>query len=138
MSLSEGIKLAFEKGLDLVQVTEKVYPPVVKIVDYGKFLYQQKKSLKKSKKKEGFKVVRISFKEGIHDLERKAKEIKEFLEEGCKVRIDLYLKGREKIFKDLAKEKFTHFLGLIKADYKIVQEIKKVPRGLTVLIVRKG
>ncbi len=134
---SEALKMAYNKRLDLVQITEKVSPPVVRMVDYGKFLYQQKKEAKKLQKKEEMKAVRLGFREGEHDLGTKAKKIDIFLKNDYKVRIDLYLRGREKKFSDLAKEKLENFLKKISSEYRIIQEPKKVPRGFSVVISKK-
>ena len=137
MSLSDALKIAYQKNLDLVQITEKVDPPVVRIVDYGKFLYHQKKESKKVQKKDDMKVIRLGFKEGEHDLKTKAKKIDNFLQSGYKVRVDLYLRGREKIFSDLAREKLKEFLEVLETDFKIIQDIKKVPRGISAVIIKK-
>ncbi len=136
-NFSEALRIAYDKGLDLVQITEKVKPPVVRIVDYGKFLYQQKKEAKKTQKKEEMKAVRLGFREGEHDLETKARKIDIFLKNEYKVRIDLHLRGREKKFFDLAKDKLENFLKKIKTEYRIIQEPKKVPRGISTVLVKK-
>jgi len=138
MKLEEALKLAFERHLDLVEIAPKANPPVVKIVDYGKFLYQQKKKEKEKKKKQKeLKCIRIGFKESEHDLSYKAEKVTEFLEEGSPVRIDLILRGREKIFVQEAKEKIKKFLEKIEIEYKFIQEPKKVPRGISALIIKK-
>jgi len=138
MKLEEALKMAFERHLDLVEIAPKVNPPVVKIIDYGKFLYwQRKKEKEKKKQQKELKCIRIGFKESEHDLDFKVKKISEFLENGHQVRIDLILKGREKAFKDQAIEKIKNFLEKIKVNYKIIQEPKKVPRGISTMIVKK-
>ena len=68
MPTSQALALAYEKNLDLVEITEKTSPPVAKIMDFGKFLYQQKRLAKKEKKRKELKIIRIGFKEGEKDL----------------------------------------------------------------------
>ena len=138
MKLEEALKMAFERNLDLVEIAPNANPPVVKIIDYGKFLYWQKKKEKEKKKQQKeLKCIRIGFKESEHDLDFKAKKISEFLEEGHQVRVDLILRGREKIFADQGIEKLKKFLEKINFEFKIIQEPKKVPRGISAMIVKK-
>jgi len=136
-SLEKALELAREHNLDLVQVTEKVDPPVCKLLDYGKYLYQLQKRGKGNKpKKSELKSVRLSFSISSHDLETKANLVKNFLEKGDKVRIELPLRGREKGLSDFAKEKMENFLETLKnsISFKIERELKKEPRGLTIII----
>lgn len=135
--IEEALRLAKEAGLDLIEVTSKVMPPVCKIMDYGKFKYAEEKSERKQRlkqKKDDLKNIRIGFMFGVHDLEVRVDKIDEFLKENYKVRIEMPLRGRQKKFKGLAKQKLEEFLKMIKAPYKIVQEIKELPHGLSVTI----
>jgi len=114
------------KHLDLVQVTDKVIPPVVKITDYGKYLYSlQKKD--KGKRTSEVKSIRLTYNISPHDMETRAAQAKKFLEKGDKVKIDLRLRGREKAFANLSKEKVGQFLEILSKStpYKIDQELKK-------------
>lgn len=129
--------MAREKGLDLIQVTEKVEPPVCKIMDYGKFLYQQKKKEKTVKPKGGeVKGIWLSFGISDHDLEVKAKQAEGFLKKGDKVRIEMHLRGREKALSNFAKDKIDKFLDILNnlIPIKLESQLKKAPRGLTILI----
>jgi len=138
--ISQAISMAEEKGLDLVQVTEKVSPPVCKIADYGKYLYQLKKKEKKPHKKGGeTKGIRLKFKTGEHDLLTKAKQSAKFLEQGNRVKIDLILRGREKALRNQAQIQINKFLDILKeiTPIEIDQPSKKNPRGLS-LIIKKG
>jgi translation initiation factor IF-3 len=105
-----------ERGLDLVQVTEKVDPPICKIVEFGKYLYKlKKKEAKQSKHKGGgVKGVRIRFSTSVHDLETKAKQAHKFLEQGNKVKVELLLRGREKALRGHAQEQIKKFLEMLK------------------------
>ena len=94
----EAVRQAQEKGLDLVQVADKADPPVCKIMDYGKFKYQEKKKAQASKKKQvtsELKEIQIRPKTEDHDLDHKAKRAVGFLEDGNKVKVIVFYRGRE-------------------------------------------
>ena len=104
MSKSEALRAAEEAGLDLVEISPNADPPVAKIVDWGKYNYQRTKQLQKSKKNAKnleVKEIRVGLKIGAHDLEVKAKKVREFLEEGHKVKYTLRFRGRELAHKDV-------------------------------------
>lgn len=131
------MKLAQEKNLDLVEISEKANPPVVKICDYGKFLYQKEKEEKQKKAKERYdemKILRLSFGISEHDLNFKIRQLEKFLEKYAKVQIELVLHGREKGKVNLAKQKLENFLSNINKPYKIIQPLKITPRGLLIII----
>jgi translation initiation factor IF-3 len=136
----EALKLAKEKNLNLILISEKADPPVCKIADYGKFLYSLRKKEKEKKKKEvEVKGIRIGYNTSLHDLEIKANQAKKFLEKGHKVMIEMILRGREKGLKDFAKEKMEKFLEILnsKIEIKVEGEIKFVPRGLITIVHKK-
>lgn len=142
MVLPEALQISRERNLDLIQVTERVDPPVCKIIDYGKYLYsEQKKAKKEAKSQKGghLKQIRISFAISSHDLEVKARQIEKFLKKGEKVRIEMRLRGREKSLQQFAREKMDKFLETIKSlvPIKIERELKKEPRGLTTIISKE-
>ncbi len=113
MSTSDALAKAKEAELDLVEISPKADPPVAKIIDYGKFLYDQKKKEKQAKKatkSAEMKGIRLSFRIGVGDLERQRKHAEEFLSNGHPVRIQMILRGREKAHKDLAFEKLGAFI----------------------------
>jgi len=139
ISLTEALRISRERNLDLIQVTEKLEIPVCKLGDYGKYLYQlQKKERKEFKKMGELKTVRLSFNISLHDMETKANQTKKFLEKGNKVRVELMLRGREKGFSDLGKEKVNQFLKILESlvKIKIEKELKKELRGLTIIIAK--
>jgi len=132
--------MAREKGLDLIEIAPNAKPPVCRIMDGGKYKYQKSKEDKKQKSKQKqteIKGIRISMRTGQHDLETKIKQIEKFFGKGDKVRIEMILKGREKSLFDLAKEKLTQFIKLIPSETKIEQEIRRQPRGLSIVIGRQ-
>lgn len=140
VKLEKALQTAQEAGLDLVQVTEKIEPPVCKILNYGKYLYQEKKKERKIKKpKTELKGIRLGFNISQHDLETKIRQAEKFLKKGNKVRIEMRLKGREKIFGNIANEKINKFLEILneKLPIKTEKELKRGPRGLNAIISRK-
>lgn len=138
-SLEEALKIAKERNLDLIQITEKVEPPVCKLGDYGKFIYELEKREKKKKGGSEIKSIRIGFNISPNDLITKVEQARRFLENGNLVQIEMILRGREKMLKELGKEKIEKFLENLrgKVEIKICQELKEVPRGLIMLISKK-
>lgn len=138
LDLEKAINLAKEKELDLIQVTEKIDPPVVKIMNYGKFLYQQQKKEKDAKhhKKTELKSIRLTFAISDHDLEIKANQTDKFLKAGDIVRIEMRLRGREKALEGFSREKMKKFIEMVRKNVpiKIENDIRKEPRGLTMVI----
>ena len=131
------MKMAQEAGLDLIEIAPNVRPPVCRIMDHGKFQYQKSKQEREQRakqKKVETKGVRISMRTGQHDLDTKIKQIEKFLGKGDRVKIDMILKGREKSLFMLAKEKLNEFIQSIPTEVKIEQEIRKQPRGLSVVV----
>ena len=139
--IEEALQIAKERNLDLVQVTEKVDPPVCKITDYGKYQYQQEKREKKAKKQKGgeLKGIRLTYNISQHDLETRAKTASKFLDKGNKVRIELPLKGRQKALGDFAQKKVNQFLEILKETTPIKEEkeLKRGGRGLTMIISKE-
>jgi len=139
--LREAIQKAEAASLDLIQVTEKVNPPVVRIADYGKYLYQQGKKEREAKKHTGgdLKEIRLTFNISDHDLETRVKQAAKFLKRGDNVRINLRLRGRQKALLDHAREKiqkFTEQLDTI-IPIRTERDMKLEPRGLTMVITKK-
>lgn len=98
ISRDEALKIAEKKGLDLVLIAPDAKPPVCKIMDYGKFRYQQEKKQKEAKKKQkviDVKEIKLSVKIAQNDINYKVKHALEFLEEGKHVKFRVFLKGRE-------------------------------------------
>lgn len=139
MDLQEALQAAKERNLDLVQVTERVEPPVCKIIEFGKYLYSERKKKKEGKPQSGqFKQIRISFKISSHDLDIKAKLAEKFLKKGNRILIAMQLRGREKALRGFAREKMNKFLEILQKSIpiKIEREMKSEPRGLTIIITK--
>ena len=137
MKTFDALKLAREKDLDLAEVGPNVQPPIAKIMDYGKYIYRKERQEKKSgpkQKEQERKTVRVGFKTGMHDLEFKAKQIREFLDEGHIVKIELTLRGREKALAHIGKEKLNNFIKLITGEFTIQDSVKRSPFGWTTTI----
>ena len=104
LSRAEALQIAEEQGLDLVEISPDAKPPVVKVVDWGKYNYQRTKQLQKNKrstKSAEMKQMRFGLKISEHDLGVKMKKVVGFLEAGHKVKITIFYRGRELAHKDL-------------------------------------
>lgn len=137
-SLSEALKLAQERDLDLIETAPNATPPVAKIMSYGKYRYEGEKAQRKQRAKERkdtVKTVQISVRAQLHDLAIQAKKSSEFLEEGHRVQVILRLRGREKAHPNIAYEKLQQFLKIIPIEIKVVQE-RKTPQGFQALITK--
>jgi translation initiation factor IF-3 len=138
MKTTAAIALAQEHGLDLIEITATATPPIAKIMDYGKFEYEQNKKLKEAKAKAHkteTKSIQIKIATGDNDLAMKAKKASEWLAEGHRVKVELYLVGRSKFSKDdFKKERLDRVLNLITEHYKIAEAFKPSPRGVMVTI----
>ena len=134
MTKEDALALAKEQGLDLVVVTDKANPPVARIIDYGKYIYQLQKKERRSRetKTQELKSVQIRVKTSDHDLETKAKYVERFIQKGHPVRVHIYLRGREKAHQDLAKKRLEEFLARhITFPHKQLDSVKQVPTGFS-------
>jgi translation initiation factor IF-3 len=142
ITLEEALQHAKEVGLDLIEISPKAVPPVAKIMDYGKFQYEQKKKQQELRTKSRItetKSIQVKIGTGERDLELKAKKTSEWLSEGNRVKIDLFLWGRYKYMEfGFLKERLERFLKLISTPYKIADEIKKSPKGLSVTVEKSA
>ncbi len=137
MAPFEALQIARERAADLVEVAPLANPPVCRIMDFGKFQYQQSKQDRLSKakqKKIEIKGIRIGIRTDEHDLDFKKTQTEKFLKKGDKVKIEITLRGREKARKDLARNSLNLFLKSITVPRAIEQEIKSFPGGLNVII----
>ncbi|MGA2962638.1 MAG: translation initiation factor IF-3, partial [Candidatus Korobacteraceae bacterium] len=103
----EALKIAKEKGLDLVEISPTAQPPVCRIMDYGKFLYQEEKKDREAKKKQTRIVVKeVKFRINVddHDYETKKNHVVRFLEDGDKVKATIFFRGREMTRQGLGRE----------------------------------
>ena len=140
LSLTDALKKADEMKLDLIEISPKAKPPVAKIMDYGQYRYDTKRKASQAKAKAHVtetKSAQVKIGTGDHDQQLKAKRIAEWLEEGHRVKIDLFLWGRYKYMEaEFLKERLDRFMKIIPAEYKIADPMKKSPKGWTATIER--
>lgn len=140
ITLSEALAKAKEARLDLIEISPLAVPPVARIMDYGKFQYEQKKKAKEIKQRSVVtetKNMQVKIGTGDHDKELKASRVDEWLKEGHRIKIDLFLFGRYKYMDEkFLKERLNQFMTVIKEPYKIAEEMKKSPKGYSLTIER--
>jgi translation initiation factor IF-3 len=127
MSLADALALAIKAGLDLVEVAPNSSPPVCRVMDYGKFRYQQSKKLQDARKSQTsiqVKEIRIRPKTEEHDLQVKIKHIKKFLSQNDKVKISMMFRGREIAYTDIGKR----IMEEVKAALEDVSIVEQQPR----------
>ncbi len=142
LSRDEALKAAEDAKLDLIEISPNAKPPVAKIMDYGLYRYETKRKASEIKAKSHVtetKNVQVKIGTGEHDQELKAKRAAQWLNEGHRVKVDLFLWGRYKYMEPaFLKERLERFLKIIPAEYKIADEIKKSPKGFSCTIERIG
>ena len=140
MAPGDALQMAYDRGLDLVEVSGKSNPPIVKITDYGQFKYEKKKKEQESRQKTKTtetKVIQVKPNTGEGDLVIKAKNISKWLKEGNRVKLDLFLRGRSKYMEqDFLKERMERVLHFVSESYKIADGPKKSPKGLSCVLER--
>ncbi|MDP1884398.1 MAG: translation initiation factor IF-3 [Candidatus Moranbacteria bacterium] len=137
MTPFDALQIAKQQELDLVEIAPRALPPVCKIMDYGKYQYQQSKQDRVNKAKQktiDVKGIRIGFRTDTHDLEVKRDMAEKFLKKGHKIKIEIFLRGREKAHQDLARKNLENFVKTISVPFKPEQEIKKYPSGFNIVI----
>jgi translation initiation factor IF-3 len=140
LSLAEALKEAEKRKLDLIEISPKANPPVAKITDFGQYRYDTKRKASKAKAKAHVtetKSVQVKIGTGEHDQQLKAKRASEWLEEGHRVKVDLFLWGRYKYMEpEFLKERLERFLKIIPAEYRLADPVSKSPKGFTTTIER--
>lgn len=140
MSLQEALKVAEESGVDLVEISPNADPPVAKVIDWGKFQYQKMKEQQKnrrSSKVSELKQMRFGLKIGSGDLDIKLRKIRSFLQEGHKVRIQIFYRGREMAHKELGFDMIEKIISLLEDDAILEQKPQMAGRNLSVVIRSK-
>ncbi len=126
VSVSEGLKLALENGMDLVEVAAQSKPPVCRVMDFSKYKYEQAKKEREAKKKQrAFHVKEIKFKPNIeeHDYMVKLKALEKFLKRGDRAKVTMTFRGREMAHIDLGRKVLDRLIE----DLKLIGEIDKPP-----------
>lgn len=139
VSIEEARQQAAEAQTDLVMVADKTIPPVVRMLDIGKHMYEKRKkeAKQKAKNKGGeTKGIRIGFKIGEHDWNMRLNQAAAFLQEGNKVRLEMRLRGRERGRPEMAEKRLKEFITVVPNGARQEGDVSRSPRGLTVLITR--
>lgn len=137
VSIAEGLRLADQAGLDLVEISPGAAPPVCKILDFGKYRYEaQKKAHEARKKQKIIQIKEIKLRPTIdkHDLEIKLKHVREFLEEGDKVRISMRFRGREMDHKEIGIKVLDGVQEALKDHCKIEQSPKFEGKQIVMMV----
>jgi translation initiation factor IF-3 len=141
LTRSDALNKAEELGLDLVEVAPNAAPPVCKVMDYGKFRYQQQKRAHEAKKKQTViqvKEVKVRPKIDEHDYQFKLNHAKRFLEHGDKAKVSVMFRGREIVHRDLGRKLLDRFIE----DTKELSEVEMMPkmegRNMTMVLVAKA
>jgi len=141
ITVKEALDRAKEEKLDLIEISPGANPPVAKIMDYGKFQYAENKKLKVAKARSHaveIKNIQVKVGTGEHDLALKAKKASGWLKEGNRIKIDLFLPGRTKFMdKKFLRERLERVLKLISEEYKVADDVKASPKGLSIIIEKQ-
>jgi translation initiation factor IF-3 len=136
----EGLKLARERGLDLVEVSPSATPPVCRIINYGKYLYQLSKrqhEARKHQRSSGLKEVKFSPRTGEHDIEVKRNQMLRFLQEGSKVKATVEFRGREMAHRDLGWKLLERLIRDIGEAGQVEIRPKQEGRNLSTILAPK-
>lgn len=137
VNIAEALLKAEEVGLDLVEISPNLEIPITKIMDFGKYKYEQGKKLQKSRqsqKNQEVKGIRLSVKIGKHDLDTKSARAKEFIEKGNKVALQLRFKGREMAHRELGEKVLRNFVETLGEDVVVESEPKMLGRGMNMTV----
>ncbi|MBD2180966.1 translation initiation factor IF-3 [Planktothrix sp. FACHB-1355] len=140
MSPQEALPLAIEKELDLVLVSDKADPPVCRIMDYGKFKFEQEKKAREARKKQhtaDVKEVKMRYKIEEHDYNVRLAHAKRFIQEGDKVKATVMFRGREIQHSDLAEELLNRMANDLQEIAEVQQAPKKEGRNMMMLLAPK-
>ena len=134
------MKAAEEAGLDLVEISPLASPPVAKIVDWGKYQYQKMKEQQRNRKHakvSELKQIRLGMKIGQHDLDIKLKKIQAFLEDGDKVRVQIFYRGRENAHQELGYELMSRITTALGEETVVEQKPQINGRNLSMIVRSK-
>jgi translation initiation factor IF-3 len=140
LSIDEALAAAQERGLDLVEVAPLARPPVVKIMDYGKFKFEQAKAARAAKKKQHvIHLKEVKYRPGIddHDFDFKTRHAREFLQDGNKVKVTMMFRGRQMAHIELGREVLDRVAAELKDIGKIEQEPRLEGRNMSMVLAPK-
>jgi len=137
MPIDQALQTAYSQNLDLVEVAPEARPPVCRIMDYGKYRYEQSKKAREAKKKQTIielKEIKLRPKTEEHDFQFKARHAERFLKEGNKAKITMMFRGREMIRMDRGKALLDRFVETLK-DVAVVEQAPKIEgRNMTMIL----
>lgn len=136
-TVRDAIRLSEERGFDLVEIAPQATPPVCKIIDFGKFKYEQQKREKIQKKNQAvtvLKEIRLHPNTDVHDFDFKAKHAMNFLEEGNKVKVSVMFKGREMAYTEQGEELLNRFIERMDDLAKLESPIKLEGRNMNIIL----
>lgn len=138
MLINDALERADERGQDLVEIAPQAAPPVCKIIDYGKFKYEQQKREKLQKKNQTvsiLKEIRLHPNTDVHDFEFKVRHAINFLEEGNKVKVSVMFKGRQMAYKEQGEDLLARFVEKVEDISKIESPLKMEGRNMNLIVV---
>jgi translation initiation factor IF-3 len=141
LTIEEALAAAEEKGLDLVEVAPTARPPVVKIMDYGKYKFEEAKAARAAKKKQHvIEIKEVKFRPGIddHDFDFKTRHMREFLQQGNKVKVTMMFRGRQMARIDLGKAVLDRVAGVVADVGKIEFDARLEGRNMTMVLAPKA
>lgn len=141
MQTREALRLAQEQELDLVEISPNATPPVCKIMDYGKFRYEEsvkKKEARKNQSRQQTKEIKFRAGTDTNDINVKVRKIKDFIENGDKVRVSLMFRGRENAHRELGNEQIDRVIALCADFAQVEQPPKLVGRILACLLAPRS
>ncbi len=137
MSSREALQLAQDRELDLVEIAPQANPPVCKIIDFGKFKYEQQKrdkTQRKNQHQQQLKEVRLHPRTDTHDVDFKTRHAREFLQEGHKVKFTVVFKGREITHQEVGRELLQGIIDILVEDAKVDQAIRMDGRNMSIIL----
>jgi translation initiation factor IF-3 len=137
-TIRDALRLANERGLDLVEIAPQAQPPVCKIIDHGKFKYEQQKREKiqrKNQQTSTLKEIRLHPNTDVHDFEFKARHAIDFLDEGNKVKVVVIFKGREMAYTEQGEDLLNRFIEKTEEIAKVESPIKMEGRNMNLILV---
>ena len=137
-TVRDALKIAGERGQDLIEIAPQAKPPVCKVIDFGKFKYEQQKREKIQRKNQTvslLKEIRLHPNTDVHDFEFKAKHAINFLEEGNKVKVVVMFKGREMAYTEQGEDLLNRFIEKVEDIAKVESPIKMEGRNMNVILI---
>lgn len=137
MTRNEALKLAEEREVDLVEIAPQANPPVCRVIDYGKFIYEIQKKEKQQKKNQTasqLKEIRFKWRTATHDFNFKVKHARSFIEDGNKVKASVMFRGREITHQEIGKELLVKFVEAMADVAKLDQPLKFEGKNLSVIL----